>query len=145
MGWDCPWYPDSSGLCKSKMDLVNEHEIYRTAEECCEEHFAGSSSCEFDSMAAYGHPSNAAYPPWLPKDSTSTNTNPQKYFPDLHGNRNCVFRNNYDDWMLEEGFVDYYLFNDGSDCCEMWWVLFYSQRFTSHLKPLCSYWMLHPV
>ncbi|KAL3798224.1 hypothetical protein ACHAWO_003429 [Cyclotella atomus] len=91
------------------MGLVNEHEIYRTAKECCED------------MAVYGHPNNEAYPPWLPDSSmSSSNTNPQKYFPDLHGNNNCIFRNDYDKWMMEDGFRDYYLFDNGSDCCKMW-------------------------
>ena len=71
-------------------------------------------------MAVYGHPSNAAYPPWAPAITNNVNTKPQKFWADLLGNRNCVFTNTYDDWMMEEGFDDYYLFNDGSGCCEIW-------------------------
>lgn len=120
-GWDCPWFANErSGLCETKSDLVNEHLIYRTAKECCEVNFAGSSSCEYDSMAVWGHPSNAAYPPWAPSSHASVNSNPQMFFPDLSDNNNCVRGNNYESWMAEEGFSDFYLFADGSDCCKMW-------------------------
>lgn len=99
---------------------MNEHEIYRTAQACCEDNFAGSSTCAYDSLAVWGHPSNAAYPPWLPANPNAVNTNPPKYFPALGDNNNCIRGNNYEEWMAEEGFSDFYLFDDGSDCCKMW-------------------------
>jgi hypothetical protein len=71
-------------------------------------------------MAVYGHPSNAAYPPWAPAITNIANTKPQKFWADLVDNRNCVLTNTYEEWMMEEGFSDYYLFNDGSDCCDLW-------------------------
>lgn len=49
-------------------------------------------------------------------------TNPQRYWPDLADNHNCILGKTYDDWMMEEGFSDFYLFDDGSDCCKMWYV-----------------------
>jgi hypothetical protein len=120
-GWDCPWYADSRrGICDSKTDLVNIHDIYRTAKECCEVNFEGSSSCEYDSMAVFGHPNNAAYPPWAPVISNAANTKPRMYFPDLTDNNNCILGNSYEEWMEEEGFNTFYLFSDGSDCCKMW-------------------------
>ena len=144
-GWDCPWFANTrTGLCETKTDLVNEPEIYRTAKACCEENFPGSASCEYDSLAVWGHPSNAgelffgfcllfslknvlttaliliAYPPWAPVGSNDANSKPQWFFPDLSDNNNCLRGNNYEDWMLEEGFSDYYLFVSGDDCCKMW-------------------------
>ena len=119
-GWDCPWYADKrTGICSSEV-LVNEPEIYRTAKECCEVNFAGSSSCEYDSMAVYGHPSNDAWPPWAPKMGNKFDLNPQKYFPDWNDNNNCILGKTYDDWMMADGFSDFYLFDVGSDCCEIW-------------------------
>jgi hypothetical protein len=119
-GWDCPWYADKrTGICSSEV-LVDKHEIYRTAKECCEVQFAGSSTCEYDSMAVYGHPSNAAWPPWAPQMGNYFDVNPQKYFPDWLDNNNCILGKTYDDWMMEDGFSDFYLFDDGLDCCKMW-------------------------
>jgi hypothetical protein len=71
-------------------------------------------------MAVYGHPSNAAYPPWAPQFGGDANTKPQKYWADLTDNHNCIFTNTYEEWMMGVGFSTYYLFNDGRDCCEMW-------------------------
>ena len=71
-------------------------------------------------MAAYGHPSNAAYPPWAPKLGHSFDSHPQKYFPDLTDNNNCVLGKTYEAWMMEDGFSEFYLFDEGSDCCKMW-------------------------
>lgn len=71
-------------------------------------------------MAAFGHPSNAAYPPWAPVKTNEVTTKPNMYFPDLVDNNNCILGNTYEDWMGQEGFDTFYLFSDGSDCCKMW-------------------------
>ena len=45
-GWDCPWFPDhEKGFCVSVLHQPNEFEIYRTAKECCDEHYGGSTNC----------------------------------------------------------------------------------------------------
>ena len=71
-------------------------------------------------MAVFGHPDNSAYPPWAPAAKVTTNSKSNKFFPDLHDNFNCILDNNYDEWMMEDGFTEYYLFDQGSDCCKMW-------------------------
>jgi hypothetical protein len=119
-GWDCPWFPDTSaGHCKSEMHQTETYEIYRTASECCEAHFAGSSSCLADSKASHVpfpwpiYQVRPNVPPGYPSGA--------KYFPDLSNKLNCVHGRNYEEWMLTEGYDAYYLFDDAQDCCDMWY------------------------
>jgi hypothetical protein len=34
---------------------------------------------------------------------------------------NCVQGNNYEDWMSEHGYNDWYLFGTAVECCEAWY------------------------
>jgi hypothetical protein len=43
------------------------------------------------------------------------------WFPDLINKLNCVQGRNYENWMQEDGFGPYYLFDDPAECCEKWY------------------------
>ncbi|KAL3782622.1 hypothetical protein HJC23_000004 [Cyclotella cryptica] len=119
-GWDCPWYPDDSlGYCRSEMALVEKYDLYRTSMACCEKHFPLSSSCNADSIASRPHFPNTPGEAWpLPPPG---HPGVRKYFPDLQNKQNCVRGKNYDLWMSQDGFADYYLFDNASDCCKLWY------------------------
>ena len=118
-GWDCPWFPDRiAGHCKSEMHMTETYEIYRTSVECCETHFSGSSTClqaSKDSHAPFPFPSYKVRPNAPPPGNRK-----RYYFPDLSNKLNCVRGRNYEEWMMTDGYEEYYLFDDSSDCCAMW-------------------------
>jgi len=118
-GWDCPWYPDTSaGHCKSEMHLSQVYLIYRTASECCEANFAGSSTCLTDSKNSHVP---FPFPSYSVQPESSGPQRKDYYFPDLSGEMNCMYGKNYEDWMMTAGYEPYYLFTNGRDCCSMWY------------------------
>lgn len=119
------------------MVLVEKYELYRTSQACCEKHFARSPSCKANS--------DAAYPPQVTPIGSPENTNPLKYFPDLSDTQNCVLGRNYDSWMSETGFAAYYLFDNASDCCKMWLVLFMWIKFSFFLSLGASHHLCQQV
>mmetsp|Transcript_1468 Transcript_1468/g.2820 ORF Transcript_1468/g.2820 Transcript_1468/m.2820 type:complete len:733 (-) Transcript_1468:83-2281(-) len=44
-----------------------------------------------------------------------------RWFPDMHNKLNCVFGDNYENWMQEDGFAENYLSKTSEDCCERWY------------------------
>ena len=124
-GWDCPWFPDTiDGYCKSEMHPTQQYEIYRTAKECCDEHFGGSTCLQKsqDSHAPFPWPIHFPGTPEHRQDSPDGEVNRQTFFfPDLHNKLNCVQGRNYESWMLEPGYLEHYLFIDGDECCELWY------------------------
>ena len=135
-GWDCPWFPDTNaGYCKSELHQPNNFEIYRTAKECCDEHFGGSAACMNNAKTVgKGHapfpwpihfPGTPEYREFRPLEAEhhwgTEAGNGVAWFPDLHNKRNCVWGNNYENWMSEDGFGDWYLFNSSATCCEAWY------------------------
>ena len=53
-GWDCPWFPDpAAGHCRSEMHPTQQFDIYRTSGQCCDAHFAGSSTCVQESKDSH--------------------------------------------------------------------------------------------
>merc|ERR1719223_1927624 len=146
-GWDCPWFPDQeSGFCKSMLHQPNEFEIYRTAKECCDEHYGGSTDCMTKAKTVgEGHapfpwpihfPGTSEHRPHRPYEAENWwgteagNGSPdnhlhsysKKWFPDLVNKQNCVYGANYEDFMSEEdAFRDEYLFTTSENCCQKWY------------------------
>ncbi|EJK48070.1 hypothetical protein THAOC_33163 [Thalassiosira oceanica] len=135
-GWDCPWFPDhESGFCKSELHQPNEFEIYRTAKECCDEHYGGSADCNTKAKTVgeghapfpwpihfTGTPEYRPFQPPAAENWWGTEAgNHAKWFPDLINKQNCVFGDNYEDFMSEDGFSDEYLFGTSANCCEKWY------------------------
>jgi len=135
-GWDCPWFPDTTaGYCKSELHQPNNFEIYRTAKECCDEHFGGSTACMDNAKTVgKGHapfpwpihfPGTPEYREFRPPEAENhwgtEAGNDVAWFPDLNNKKNCVWGNNYEDWMSKNGFGDYYLFGSSENCCEKWY------------------------
>jgi len=131
-GWDCPWFPDQeSGHCLSELHQPNNFEIYRTAKECCDAHFS-SSSCLQESKDSHdpfpwpvhfpGLPTHRPFSPHTAEDHWGTEASHENHwFPDLTNKLNCVWGRNYENWMQEDGFDKYYLFPNGTACCETWY------------------------
>ena len=132
-GWDCPWFPDTNaGHCRSEMHQVNQFQIYRTAKECCDEHFGGRRKCLKTSKDSHppfpwpmhfpGTPEYEAYRPQEAENHWGTEAgNAVAWFPDLLNKANCVQGDNYENWMSENGYNDSYLFGTAEKCCEKWY------------------------
>jgi len=132
-GWDCPWYPDqASGHCLSQLHQPNNFEIYRTSKECCDEHFPSSSNCLQDSKDSHdpfpwpihfpGLPTHRPFEPFVAEDHWGTEaSHVARFFPDLINKLNCVYGNNYENWMTTEGFEEHYLFVNSTECCDLWY------------------------
>jgi len=139
-GWDCPWFPSQEkGYCLSELHQPNNFEIYRTAKECCDEHYGGSSQClekskhftreqtQHDPMPWPIHfPGTTPWVrPFAPAEAENIwgteASHRARWFPDLVGKLNCVNGRNYENWMQEEGFEEEYLFSNSEDCCEKWY------------------------
>ena len=106
------------------MHPTQQYEIYRTAQECCDEHFGGSTCLQKsqDSHAPFPWPIHFPGTPEHRQDSPDSEVYRQTFFfPDLHNKLNCVQGRNYESWMLEDGFPEHYLFMDGDECCEKWY------------------------
>lgn len=105
------------------MHIPNKFELYRTAQQCCEDRFPNSASCTSDSKAQYeiGTGFNMQYPTDAENHWGVEESHTEKWFPDLINKRNCVQGRNYENWMNAEGFQEEYLFNDALDCCEKWY------------------------
>jgi hypothetical protein len=118
----------------------NNFEIYRTAKECCDEHYSGSSTCVQQSKEEHDpFPWPIHFPgtqpwsrPFAPEEIEGEGTNNEhhwgteagnqgRWFPDLINQLNCVWGNNYEEWMTNEGFEEDYLFLGYEDCCEKWY------------------------
>jgi len=110
------------------MHQPNHFEIYRTSLECCEAHFSSSSTClqdSKDSHAPFPWPGTEGERPFAPGDAASewstVGSHRKSYFPDLVNKLNCVYGSNYEHWMTEGGFGDFYLFQDAEECCKKWY------------------------
>jgi len=132
-GWDCPWFPDSdAGHCLSEMHQPNKFEIYRTASECCKEHYGGSAICLTKSKASHDPFAWPIHFPGTDEYRANRQSDPEelwgtdasnigRWFPDQINELNCKWGNNYENWMTEDGFAPYYLFSNSEDCCEKWY------------------------
>lgn len=116
-----------SSICKSELHQPNHFEIYRTASECCNEHFPGSSSCEDDSQSPFRRtvgdelhlradgphtadpfpwplhfPDSENHRPFAPIEAENhwgtENSHRTRWFPDLINKLNCVRGRNYENW-----------------------------------------------
>ena len=130
---DCPWHPsEEGGHCVSDYHIPNQFEIYRSAKECCQEHYGGSSQCLTDSKTPgigfierlNGFPNTTNF--YAPVEAEylwqSERGQPEMWFPDLYGKQNCVFGSNYEHWMNENAEVrDEYLHGTSANCCEKWY------------------------
>lgn len=105
------------------MHLSQVYVIYRTASECCEANFAGSSTCLTDSKNSHVP---FPFPSYSVQPESSSPQRKDYYFPDLTGEMNCMYGKNYEDWMMTAGYEPYYLFTNGQDCCSMWCDIFVS-------------------
>jgi len=125
-GWDCPWFPDpAAGHCRSEMHPTQQFDIYRTSGQCCDAHFAGSSTCVQESKDS--HPP-FAWPAHFPGTPEYRQYSPPEqinrgvmWYPDLHNMLNCVRGKRYEVWMSDEGFAEHYLFSDANGCCSYWY------------------------
>ena len=118
--------------CRSEVNQPNKFEIYRTAQECCDEQFTGSATClqaSNDSHAPFPWPIHfpwtPGHRPFAPPEAKNIwGTEPShtaQYFPDLINKQNCVRGNNYENWMQTDGFQGLYLFgNNATRCCQKW-------------------------
>ena len=69
-----------------------------------------------------GTPEHVTYRPQEAENHWGTEAgNGFAWFPDLHNKANCVQGNNYEDWMSENGYNDWYLFGSAEKCCEKWY------------------------
>ena len=125
---DCPWHPSDDGYCKSEMHIPNEFEIYRSAKDCCQEHFGGSAQCVTDSKNLGANSRSSEFPDtsnyYAPVEADNAWQTEQgqepKWFPDLYNKRNCVYGSNYESWMNDEDFRESYLSKTSTRCCENW-------------------------
>jgi len=99
--------------------------IFRTSKQCCEVHFNTSATCLQESKDSHPpfpwpihFPGTAEYRNFLPPDERGRSN---VWFPDLHNELNCVFGRNYEAWMGDNGFSDFYLFPDPRNCCKKWY------------------------
>lgn len=100
------------------MHLSQQYEIYRTASECCEAHFKGSSTCLDDSRASHvPYP----WPIYQVRGDSPPPGKDSKWYPDLSNKINCVYGKRYDEWMAADGYDTYYLFPSSTKCCDMWY------------------------
>ena len=69
-----------------------------------------------------GTPEHRPFRPYEAENHWGTeNENGSAWFPDLHNKMNCVFGSNYENWMSEDGFGEWYLFGSSANCCEAWY------------------------
>ncbi len=119
--------------CRSELNQPNKFEIYRTSQECCDEQFPGSTSCLQDSIDSHApfpfpihFPGMSNYRPFAPPKATNIwgteASHRNRWFPDLINKQNCVWGNNYENWMQTDGFLGLYLFDNSTNCCKKWWV-----------------------
>lgn len=132
-GWDCPWHPsEDGGYCESEFHIPNEFEIYRTAKQCCDEHYGGSAQCVTDSKTpgkGYIAPMNEfpdGYNNYAPVEADylwqSVRGQEPHWYPDLYGQQNCVYGSDYEHWMNENKEIrDQYLHGTANNCCEKWY------------------------
>ncbi len=113
------------------MHQPNNFEIYRTAKECCDEHYGGSAKCLRDSKDSHdpfpwpihfpGSVEHRGYHPPEAEDHWGTEvSHSEHWFPDMINKLNCVYGSNYENWMTMEGFGEHYLFSNSENCCEKW-------------------------
>jgi len=128
-GWDCPWHPSNDGYCKSEMHIPNEFMIYRSAKDCCQEHYGGSAQCVTDSKNLGAKSRSSEFPNtsnyYAPVEADNIWQTEQgqapRWFPDLYNKQNCVYGSNYESWMNEGDFKESYLSKTSARCCDSWY------------------------
>ena len=126
---DCPWHPSNDGYCKSEMHIPNEFMIYRSAKDCCQEHFGGSAQCVTDSKNLGANYRSSEFPNtsnyYAPAEADNLWQTEQgqapRWFPDLYNKQNCVYGSNYESWMNDEDFRESYLSKTSARCCDSWY------------------------
>lgn len=95
--------------------------LFKTLEGCCDHWFASQSGCMKNAIQGVYEfmqpcPTNRDCNNNSTAPTNVTEYNLGKWYPDI-GSYRCLNDGNTPDWMLQESYVEWYLFNTREQCC----------------------------